>query len=93
MSVFHSESAFYCSKLDKAEPFVQMPRMDVCRHDRVELQNSKTCNSGPGRKIIFCVKDWKSGGAVAERSGAMQAEAGTLESLTATCCRHALVLP
>jgi len=39
------------------------------------------------------VKDWKSGGAVAERSGAMQAEAGTLESLTATCCRHALVLP
>lgn len=31
--------------------------------------------------------------AVAERSGAMEAEAGTLESLTAIFCRHALKNP
>ncbi|WP_443740744.1 hypothetical protein, partial [Treponema berlinense] len=55
--------------------------------------NCKNPQFEPGRlsALCFCVKDWKSGGAVAERSGAMQAEAGTLESLTATCCRHALI--
>lgn len=32
MSVFHSESAFYCSKLDKSNPFVQVPCVYI-RHD------------------------------------------------------------
>ena len=46
MSVFHSESAFNCSNLDKSKPFVQMPRMDVCRHDRIELYNPESCEPG-----------------------------------------------
>ena len=53
MSVFHSESAFYCSKLDKAELFVQMPRMDVCRHDRIELHNPESCEPGLRKAVLY----------------------------------------
>lgn len=53
MSVFHSESAFYCSKLDKTEPFVQMPRMDVCRHDRIELHNPESCELGLRKAVLY----------------------------------------
>ena len=53
MSVLHSESAFYCSKLNKSKPFVQVPCMDVCCHNCVELQNSKTCNPGLGKTVLY----------------------------------------
>ena len=41
------------------------------------------------------MKDWKSGGAVAERSGAMQAKAGTLKDSVLDCpkTKHAKVAP
>jgi len=53
MSVFHSESALDCAELDKAEPFVQMPRMDVCRHNRIELHNPESCEPGLRKAVLY----------------------------------------
>ena len=53
MSIFHSESALDCAELDKAELFVQMPRMDVCRHDRIELHNPESCEPGLRKAVLY----------------------------------------
>lgn len=53
MSVFHLESAFDCAELDKAEPLVYVPRVDIRCDNGVELQNPEICGVCLSEAVLY----------------------------------------
>ena len=51
MTVFHTESAGDCAKLDEAQPLIQMSCMDIAFNDSIELQHPEAQGLSPAQAV------------------------------------------